>query len=105
MIAPNIDPIAIPLPAFELLGHTFQPAIRWYGITYLVGFLAVWWLGSVRARRPGSGWRAEEMSDLVFYGVLGVIIGGRLREVIFYQAGYFLANPLKVFAVWEGGMS
>ncbi len=104
LTAPNIDPIAIHFPAFDFFGH-HEPAIHWYGIMYLLGFLAFWWFANRRARSSGSTWQREEIADLLFYGALGVILGGRLGEVIFYQPKYFLEYPLKVFAIWEGGMS
>jgi phosphatidylglycerol:prolipoprotein diacylglycerol transferase len=72
---------------------------------YLVGFVGAWWLGVYRARRPGSGWKPQEIGDLIFYGVIGVILGGRLGYVLFYKLNYYLANPLEVFYLWTGGMS
>lgn len=96
MIAPDIDPVAF---------RIFSFGVHWYGIMYLVGFAAGWWLGTWRARRPGSGWRPEEIGDLVFYITLGVIAGGRLGYVLFYNFGHFLKHPLEVFYIWSGGMS
>ena len=93
---PDIDPVAVSLGPL---------AIHWYGLMYLVGFLAVWWLGSVRARKPGSGWKQEEVGDLLFYGALGVILGGRIGYVIFYNFSMFLNDPLMLFRIWQGGMS
>jgi phosphatidylglycerol:prolipoprotein diacylglycerol transferase len=72
---------------------------------YLAGFLAGWWLGVVRARRPGSGWKPVEIGDILFYIALGVILGGRLGYVLFYKPGHYLSHPLEVFAIWDGGMS
>jgi phosphatidylglycerol:prolipoprotein diacylglycerol transferase len=105
MQAPDIDPVAIAFPALNVLGHVFQPKIHWYGLMYVVGFVAVWWLGSIRARRPGSGWKAEEISDFIFYVALGVIAGGRLGHALFYNFTYYVQHPLKVLALWDGGMS
>jgi phosphatidylglycerol:prolipoprotein diacylglycerol transferase len=96
MLAPDIDPVAISLGPLK---------IHWYGIMYLTGFVAGWWLGVVRARRPGSGWKSTEIGDILFYIALGVIIGGRLGYVLFYKPGHYLAHPLEVFAIWDGGMS
>lgn len=94
--APDIDPIAI---------HLGPLGVRWYGLMYIVGFVALWWLASRRARRPGSGWTPDEVGDLVFYGALGAILGGRIGYVLFYNLSQYLAHPLDVFKVWEGGMS
>jgi phosphatidylglycerol:prolipoprotein diacylglycerol transferase len=96
MMAPQIDPIAIQLGPL---------AIRWYGLMYLIGFAAAWWLGRRRARRPGSGWRAEQVDDLVFYAALGVILGGRVGYVLFYGFEQLLADPLYLLRIWQGGMS
>ncbi len=93
---PEIDPIALQLGPL---------AIRWYGLMYLGGFLAFLWLGNRRARRPGSGWTTEQVSDLLFYGALGVVLGGRIGYVLFYQFSAFVEDPLLLFRIWEGGMS
>ncbi|MFP5506417.1 MAG: prolipoprotein diacylglyceryl transferase [Gammaproteobacteria bacterium] len=93
---PDIDPAALRLGEF---------AVHWYGLMYLIGFVAAWWLGSVRARRPDSGWRAQEIGDLIFYAALGVILGGRIGYVLFYNFGLFLDDPLMLLRVWQGGMS
>jgi len=96
MLAPDIDPVAI---------HLGPLKIHWYGLMYLIGFLGAWWLGVYRAKRPGSGWRREEIADLLFYGALGVILGGRLGYVLFYNFSYYLQHPVEVFYIWSGGMS
>jgi len=93
---PEIDPAAIRIGNF---------AVHWYGLMYLVGFLGGWWLGRVRARRPGSGWDPEEIGDLLFYVALGVILGGRIGYILFYNFGMFLDDPLVLFRIWQGGMS
>ncbi len=97
LIHPQFDPIAIqlgPLP------------IRWYGLMYLAGFLAFLWLGKRRAlAQPWHGIKVPDLDDLLFYGVLGVVFGGRLGQVFFYQPGYFLDHPLEILSVWKGGMS
>ena len=83
-------------------------AIRWYGLMYLLAFAQFIALGRIRIRQPhiaGDGWRKEDLDDMLFYGVLGVIVGGRLGEVLFYAPAYYLAHPLEIFAVWKGGMS
>ncbi|MBN2886046.1 MAG: prolipoprotein diacylglyceryl transferase [Chromatiaceae bacterium] len=93
---PDIDPIALSLGPLR---------VHWYGLMYLIGFAAAWGLGRWRAARPGSGWSAEQVDDLVFYGIVGVIAGGRLGYMFFYGFDQILANPLNLFKVWEGGMS
>ena len=94
---PHIDPIAFSLGPLS---------VRWYGLMYLAGFVAFVALGRWRiARRPDLNWTAKDIDDLLFYGVLGVVIGGRLGQVLFYEPAHFLANPLEIFAVWQGGMS
>ncbi|GAB6068374.1 prolipoprotein diacylglyceryl transferase [Methylothermus subterraneus] len=91
---PRIDPVAI---------HVGPLKIHWYGLMYLFGFLGAWILARFRA--PRFGWRAEEIDDLVFYGALGVVLGGRIGYMLFYNLGLFLRDPLSLFRVWEGGMS
>lgn len=93
---PFIDPVALDLGFVQ---------IHWYGIMYLVGFSAAWWLGQQRAKRPNSGWSAEQVGDLIFYCAMGAVIGGRLGYVLFYDLGTYIDNPLKIFKVWEGGMA
>ena len=97
LVYPQINPIALQLGPL---------AIHWYGLMYLAGFLTFLWLGPrriVTLNHPQIN--NKLLDDLLFYGVLGVILGGRLGEVLFYNPGYYLSNPLKIFAVWEGGMS
>jgi phosphatidylglycerol:prolipoprotein diacylglycerol transferase len=97
MIAyPNIDPVAFqigPLP------------VRWYGLMYLLGFVAAFFLIRHLARLRNMDLSGDELSDLLFYCMLGVILGGRLGYVLFYDAPYFLQHPLKILAIWQGGMS
>lgn len=93
---PFIDPIAIAAGPVQ---------IHWYGIMYVVGFLAFWWLGYRRAQAPFSPLPPEKISDLLFYGVLGVILGGRLGYVLFYQFDAFWQAPWIILRIWEGGMS
>jgi phosphatidylglycerol---prolipoprotein diacylglyceryl transferase len=93
---PAIDPIALQLGPL---------AIRWYGLMYLIGFAAAWWLGRRRVNPPGSGWRADELGDLIFYGALGAVLGGRLGYTLFYQPAYYLSHPLAMVQAWQGGMS
>jgi len=93
---PNIDPVAISVGPLS---------IHWYGITYLVAFLVGWWLAKRRAARKDSGWSQEEIGDLIFYVVLGVIVGGKLGSAVFYQTENLLANPLQTLNPMNGGMS
>ncbi|MGI9274690.1 MAG: prolipoprotein diacylglyceryl transferase [Endozoicomonas sp.] len=96
----------IPYPEIDPIAFSLGPlSVRWYGLMYLIGFAAAWWLGIYRARRSGGLWQEEQVGDLIFYGALGVIAGGRFGYVIFYNFDYFLQNPLWLFSVWEGGMS
>lgn len=102
----QIDPIAIQFPAFELFGRSFHPGIHWYGIMYLLAFLVAWWLGRRRilaGRLPGVDMNA--FGDLMFYGMLGVVLGGRIGYVLFYAFGDFLRDPPMLVRVWDGGMS
>jgi phosphatidylglycerol:prolipoprotein diacylglycerol transferase len=81
-------------------------ALRWYGTMYLVGFVGAWWLGRVRAQRyPDWGWQPREIGDLLFYVALGVVLGGRLGYVLFYDFAHFLDDPLRLVKIWEGGMA
>lgn len=93
---PEIDPVAIRVGPL---------AVHWYGLMYLIGFLGFWVLARIRAAREGSGWQKRDVDDLLFFGVLGVVLGGRLGYVLFYDLSGVLENPLSVFAVWRGGMS
>ncbi|MGL6055186.1 MAG: prolipoprotein diacylglyceryl transferase [Vibrio metschnikovii] len=93
---PNIDPVLFSIGPLS---------VRWYGMMYLFGFLFAMWLANRRADKPGSGWTREQVSDLLFAGFLGVVIGGRVGYVLFYNFELFLADPLYLFKVWTGGMS
>lgn len=93
----QIDPIALSLGPLKL---------HWYGLMYLLGFVSAWWLGRRRVdqgRLPGVD--ANAFSDLLFYAMLGVVLGGRIGYILFYGFEGFLAHPLSIFKVWEGGMS
>ena len=95
-VHPQFDPIAISLGPV---------AVRWYGLMYLVGFALFAWLGRIRARRSGGVISAGDIDDLLFYGVLGVVLGGRLGYVLFYKPGYYFSHPAEILMVWQGGMS
>ena len=100
LVHPQFDPIAFQIGPL---------AIRWYGLMYLTAFLAFFLLGRRRLRQPqfarSSGMQARDLEDLLFFGVLGVVLGGRLGYVMFYKPGYYLANPLEALEIWQGGMS
>jgi phosphatidylglycerol:prolipoprotein diacylglycerol transferase len=104
---PGFDPVALAFGPFTIAGMTLGPfAIRWYGIMYIVAFVLVIVLGKKRARENMlTGWRAVDVGDVLYVGVFGVILGGRLGYVLFYKPMYYLAHPLEIFAVWQGGMS
>lgn len=93
---PNINPVALDLGFFQ---------IHWYGISYLVAFLLGWWLAARLAARPNSGWTNDELADFIFYVVLGVIVGGKLGSVLFYNTGNLLSNPLSALNPLNAGMS
>lgn len=97
LIHPQFDPVAV---------HLGPVGIHWYGLMYLLGFLAFSAFGKYRARNnPAMGWDVRQIDDLLFYGVVGVILGGRLGYILFYKLDFYLHNPLKILYVWEGGMS
>jgi phosphatidylglycerol:prolipoprotein diacylglycerol transferase len=96
LIHPQIDPVAFSIGPL---------AVRWYGLMYLAGFAAGWWLGQRRIKAGRAPITRQQFDDLIFLAVLGVIVGGRLGYVLFYKPGYYAAHPLEIFAVWQGGMS
>lgn len=98
LIHPQFDPVALSLGPL---------AVRWYGLMYLLAFMQFLFLGRHRiaAYWHTRGWTMEQLDDLLFYGMLGVILGGRLGQVLFYEPAYYLAHPLEILAVWKGGMS
>lgn len=93
---PQIDPVALSLGPLK---------VHWYGLMYLVGFLAFFLLGKYRARRDDYTIKPHEVSDMLFYVALGVILGGRIGYILFYGFADVLADPISIFRVWEGGMS
>ena len=97
LVHPGFDPVAIQIGPL---------AIRWYGLMYLVGFGVAYGLGRLRIARGGAGRvTVDVLDDLLFFVVLGVILGGRLGYVLFYKPGYYLAHPAEILAVWQGGMA
>ena len=103
LIHPQINPVALQLGPL---------AIHWYGLTYLAAFGLFFHLATLRLRHepyasitgPGA-WSRRDIEDILFLGVMGVVIGGRLGYCLFYKPGYYLANPLEILFVWQGGMS
>ncbi|HSW05331.1 prolipoprotein diacylglyceryl transferase [Aquabacterium sp.] len=99
LVHPNFNPVAFSLGPVQ---------VHWYGITYLVAFGLFYWLATIRARQPWNaqlGWGRREVEDLLFWGVLGVILGGRIGYALFYKFDHYIEHPLEIFAVWKGGMS
>ena len=93
-------------PEFDPVIFSLGPvSLHWYGLMYLVGFVFAMWLATRRANRPGSGWTKNEVENLLYAGFLGVFLGGRIGYVLFYNLPVFLADPLYLFRVWDGGMS
>ena len=97
MIAyPEIDPVVVALGPVK---------IHWYGMMYLIAFASVWWLGKRRASQPHSIMRPDQIDDLVFYGALGAVLGGRIGSVFLYNLDSFIDDPLYLLKIWQGGMS
>ncbi len=96
MVYPNIDPVAVALGPIK---------IHWYGLMYLLAFATAWGLSLQRIKKFNLNWNKEQISDLVFYCALGIILGGRTGYVLFYNFPQFLDDPIWLFRVWEGGMS
>ena len=95
-VLPQIDPIAISLGPID---------IRWYGLMYLIGFACAFWMANRACDKSNCVWTREQASDLLFAGFMGVILGGRIGYVFFYQFPTFIDNPMYLFRIWEGGMS
>lgn len=96
MNLPQIDPVAFSIGQLQL---------RWYGLMYLFGFALGWALGRWRASRPGSGWRPADVDDLLTCVMLGIILGGRLGYVLFYDLPAYIHDPMEILRIWNGGMS
>jgi phosphatidylglycerol:prolipoprotein diacylglycerol transferase len=98
-VHPQFDPIAFRLGPL---------AVHWYGITYLIAFGLFLWLAGRRAAMPqhaAVGWTRKDVDDVLFFGVLGVVLGGRIGYCLFYKPDYYADHLMEVFAVWKGGMS
>ncbi len=98
LIHPQLNPVALKVGPVS---------VHWYGLMYLLAFLQFWWLGRCRLQSPLAErqWTLRELDDLLFFGALGVVIGGRLGQVVFYEPGHYFSQPLEILAVWKGGMS
>jgi len=97
LVHPQFDPVAI---------HLGPLAVRWYGLMYLVGFALIWIAARHRiVRTPGGAWTLQDFEDVLFHGIVGTIVGGRLGYVLFYKFGDYFAEPWRILYVWEGGMS
>jgi phosphatidylglycerol:prolipoprotein diacylglycerol transferase len=93
---PQIDPVALSLGPIK---------VHWYGLMYLLAFAGAWALGRYRASSADSGWDSRMVDDVVFYGVVGTILGGRLGYMLFYGLDRLVSDPLSILRIWEGGMS
>jgi phosphatidylglycerol:prolipoprotein diacylglycerol transferase len=93
---PNIDPVFLRIGPLQF---------RWYGLMYVLSFVATYFILQAEARRKQLPLTRDDVADLLFYGARGVVLGGRLGYILFYKPAFYLAHPLQVFAVWEGGMS
>lgn len=93
---PQFDPVAIQIGPL---------AIHWYGLMYLLAFALAWVVGRRQIALGVTRLTRQDLEDILFYGILGVVIGGRLGYVLFYKPAYYLSHPLEIFAVWEGGMA
>ena len=90
---PRIDPDIFSFGPFDLFGWSIGPiALKWYGLMYLLGLVAAWWLGNRRATLANNDWDKEQVSDMIFIGFLGVVFGGRIGYVLFYQFDTFLLD-------------
>ncbi len=96
LVHPNIDPIAFSIGPL---------AVRWYGLMYLFGFAAGWWLGLRRIKQGLAPITRDQLDDLLFAVVIGVILGGRLGYVLFYKPDYYFAHPIEILYIWQGGMA
>src|SRR5256714_14373208 len=96
-VHPKVDAVAVQLGPL---------AVRWYGLMYLLAFIQIVILGKFRARQNLlTGWHPRDVDDMLFYGVFGTILGGRLGYVLFYKPFYYFEHPAEVLAIWQGGMS
>lgn len=103
---PNIDPVAVSIGPVTIGEKVIGPLqVHWYGIMYLLAFASAWFIAMKRAEKPHSPLQKQQVEDLIVYGALGVIIGGRCGYILFYHFDRWLNDPLWLIRVWEGGMS
>ena len=95
-VFPEIDPVIFSI---------WKLKVRWYGLMYVIGFLLAWWLARRRCRRADTPVGPNQVDDLIFYAMLGVIIGGRVGYSVVYGWTDFISDPLYIFKIWDGGMS
>lgn len=96
----------ITYPSFNPIAFSLGPiAVHWYGIMYLLGFLIAWALAKWRVKHYHLPWTSEAIGDLIFFSAVGVIVGGRLGYLLFYDTSQLWTHPLDIFKIWEGGMS
>lgn len=96
LLYPDINPVALQLGPVK---------IHWYGLMYLLGFAIAWLLALYRANKPNSGWDKDQVADFIFYCALGVILGGRIGYMLFYDFSGLISEPFSLFKIWQGGMS
>jgi len=100
LVHPNFDPVALQIGPL---------AVHWYGLMYVLSFIGVYCLWNYRIKAypelVDDKWNSETVSDLIFYGALGAVIGGRLGYVLFYKPGFYLSNPFDIVFINQGGMS
>lgn len=98
--------MSLPYPVIDPVAFALGPVkVHWYGLMYLLGFAGAWWLALQRSARPWTAVRRPQVEDLVVYAAFGVIVGGRLGYVLFYNLDKWLADPLWLVRIWEGGMA
>lgn len=95
-VYPHIDSVAFKIGSFK---------VHWYGLMYLLSFVFSWFILKYRVKKFNLGWSTEKLADLLFYGALGVILGGRIGYILFYNFLFYLHHPFQMLAVWDGGMS
>ncbi len=102
----DASPTGIPFPYIDPVALQIGPlAIRWYALAYIAGIVIAWRVLVRLAKQPGSRVTPEQVDDFLIWGTIGVVLGGRLGYVLFYQPGYYLSHPLDALALWHGGMS
>ena len=93
---PAMNPVALQLGPLK---------IHWYGLMYAIGVFIAWSLATIRAKKKSNDWTSDQINDLIFYCALGVVIGGRVGYMLFYDWSNFLTEPWIIFQLWNGGMS